>query len=176
MWVNQFGCVEATKLINVVRVQKGGQVMVPNAFSPSSFGAFGQGASGGQLGDGKSVPVLSPSFIYKRQGNFEQLDIGAYFLYHPIILGLWYRGIPLIKNVQGDLRQDASVVILGFQFDRVEIVYSYDITVSALGPISGGAHEVALKYRLGIDMNAKSKKGSDLFHVLPLIKTIRTKR
>jgi len=105
-----------------------------------------------------SIPVLSPSFVYKRQGNFEQLDIGAYFLYHPIILGLWYRGIPLDKDVQGNLRQDAAVVILGFQFDRVEIVYSYDITVSALGPISGGAHEVALKYRLGIDMNAKSKK------------------
>jgi type IX secretion system PorP/SprF family membrane protein len=105
-----------------------------------------------------SIPVLSPSFVYKKQGNFEQLDIGAHFLYQPIIMGLWYRGIPLNKNVQGNLSQDAIVVLLGFQFDRVEIVYSYDFTVSSLGPISGGTHEVALKYRMGIAMNSKAKK------------------
>src|SRR5436190_1753150 len=40
------------------------------------------------------IPVLSPSFVYKRQANFEQFDVGAYLLYDPLIFGLWYRGIP----------------------------------------------------------------------------------
>ncbi len=104
------------------------------------------------------IPVLSPSFVYKRQANFEQLDIGAYLLYDPIVFGLWYRGIPVAKNADNSPSQDAVVLILGFQFDRLEVVYSYDFTVSKLGPASGGAHEVALKYRFEIPENRKYKK------------------
>jgi len=104
------------------------------------------------------IPVLSPSFVYKRQANFEQLDVGAYLLYDPIVFGLWYRGIPVSKNADNNPMQDAAVIILGFQFNRVEIVYSYDFTVSRLGPASGGAHEVALKYRFEIQEHGRSKK------------------
>src|SRR5579859_3024743 len=104
------------------------------------------------------IPVLSPSFVYKRQANFEQLDVGAYLLYNPIVFGLWYRGIPVTKNADNNPMQDAAVVILGFQFDQLEIVYSYDFTVSRLGSASGGAHEVALKYRFEIPVNERTKK------------------
>lgn len=104
------------------------------------------------------IPVLSPSFVYKRQANFEQLDVGAYLLYDPIVFGLWYRGIPVSKNADNSPSQDAAVIILGFQFSRLEVVYSYDFTVSKLGPASGGAHELALKYRLEIPVNQKSRK------------------
>ena len=38
------------------------------------------------------------------------------------------------------------------------MTYSYDFTVSELGPVSGGAHELALKYKIHIQMEAKSKK------------------
>jgi hypothetical protein len=54
--------------------------------------------------------------------------------------------------------QDAVVVILGFQLSKVELSYSYDLTVSELGPIAGGAHEIALKYKLDVIGSAKSKK------------------
>ena len=104
------------------------------------------------------IPVLSPSFVYKQQANFQQLDIGAYLLYDPIVFGLWYRGIPVMKNADNTISQDAVVVILGFQFSRVEIVYSYDFTISQLGPASGGAHEVALKYRFEIQEHEKARK------------------
>jgi type IX secretion system PorP/SprF family membrane protein len=104
------------------------------------------------------IPVLSPSFVYKHQGNFEQLDVGAYLLYDPIIFGLWFRGIPVLNNAQNNPRRDAAVVILGFQLNRFEVVYSYDFTISELGPVSGGAHEVALKYRFEIALHDKSKK------------------
>jgi len=102
--------------------------------------------------------VFAPSFVYKKQGDFDQLDVGAYFLYEPIVMGLWYRGIPLQQEVADNLSQDAVVVILGFQLPHIEVTYSYDFTVSKLGSISGGTHELALKYKLEINRsNSKAK-------------------
>jgi type IX secretion system PorP/SprF family membrane protein len=104
------------------------------------------------------VAAIAPSFVYKRQGNFDQLDIGTYFLYEPIVVGLWYRGIPLQQNVRDNISQDAVVIILGFQLTSLELSYSYDLTVSELGPPAGGAHEVALKYKLNMPDHARKKK------------------
>lgn len=104
------------------------------------------------------ISVLAPSFVYKKQGRFDQLDVGVHFLYDPIMLGVWYRGIPLQQNVRDNISQDAMVVILGFQFEKLELGYSYDFTVSELGPISGGAHEVAVKYKLQIATQVKTKR------------------
>ncbi len=47
---NQFDCADSTSLENAVKVQKGGQVLIPNAFSPN-LGATG---SGGGMSDGKN--------------------------------------------------------------------------------------------------------------------------
>lgn len=104
------------------------------------------------------ISVLAPSFVYKKQGNFDQLDVGVHFLYDPIMMGVWYRGIPLQQNVRDNISQDAMVVILGFQFEKLEVGYSYDFTVSELGPISGGAHEVAIKYKLQMATQVKTKR------------------
>lgn len=102
--------------------------------------------------------ALAPSFVYKRQGRFDQFDLGAYYLYEPVIAGLWYRGIPLQQSVRDHMNQDAIIVILGFRFERLEVLYSYDVTVSQLGPISGGAHEIALKYQMETPVQLKNKK------------------
>lgn len=104
------------------------------------------------------VAAIAPSFVYKNQGNFDQLDIGTYFLYEPIVVGLWYRGIPIEQNVSDNISQDAVVIILGFQLTNVEVSYSYDLTVSELGPIGGGAHEIAVKYKLNMPNQGKKKK------------------
>jgi gliding motility-associated-like protein len=48
---NQFNCPDSTQLINAVKVIKGGQVLIPNAFSPGS-------PSGGASGDGKNDVFL----------------------------------------------------------------------------------------------------------------------
>jgi type IX secretion system PorP/SprF family membrane protein len=104
------------------------------------------------------VAAIAPSFVYKQQGNFDQLDIGTYFLYEPVVIGVWYRGIPLQQNVADNFSQDAIVVILGFQLEKVEVSYSYDVTVSELGPISGGAHELALKFKVDIAGQVKTRK------------------
>lgn len=104
------------------------------------------------------VAAIAPSFVYKKQANFDQFDIGTYFLYEPIVIGLWYRGIPIMQNVADNLSQDAIVVILGFQLQKIEFSYSYDLTVSELGPSIGGAHEVALKYMLNTPRSDRNKK------------------
>lgn len=106
--------------------------------------------------------VLAPSFVYKKQDRFDQLDIGAHFLYEPIVVGLWYRGIPLQQEVADNLSQDAVVIILGFQLPSLEILYSYDFTVSKLGSISGGSHELALKYKLEIARPSRTKNRQKL--------------
>lgn len=104
------------------------------------------------------ISVLAPSFVYKKQGDFDQLDLGIHFLYDPIMMGVWYRGIPLQQNVKDNISQDAMVIILGFQFEKIEVGYSYDFTVSELGPISGGAHEIAVKYKLAMAAQVKTKR------------------
>lgn len=104
------------------------------------------------------VAAIAPSFVYKKQGQFDQLDLGAYFLYEPVVVGVWYRGIPIQQNVKDNVSQDAVVIIIGFQLSKIELSYSYDLTVSELGPISGGAHEIALKYKLDVIGGSKAKK------------------
>jgi type IX secretion system PorP/SprF family membrane protein len=104
------------------------------------------------------IAAIMPSFVYKRQGKFDQLDIGTYFFYEPVIFGLWYRGIPIKQNARDNVSQDAVVVVLGFQLTKIELTYSYDLTVSELGPISGGAHELALKFKVDLATQVKTRK------------------
>lgn len=101
---------------------------------------------------------IAPSFVYKQQGNFDQLDLGTYFFYEPVVVGLWYRGIPLQQNAKDNVSQDAVVVVLGFQLSNIEVSYSYDVTVSELGPISGGAHEIGLKFKIELATQVKKRK------------------
>lgn len=104
------------------------------------------------------IAAIAPSFVYKQQGSFDQLDIGTYFLYEPVVLGLWYRGIPIQQNVRDNLSHDAVVVILGFQLEKIEISYSYDVTVSDLGPVSGGSHELAVKFKVDLGTQVRTRK------------------
>jgi type IX secretion system PorP/SprF family membrane protein len=106
------------------------------------------------------ISSLAPSIIYKKQGNFSQLDLGTYLLYDPITIGLWYRGVPFKKNVSDQRSHDAVAAIFGLRLDGFEFGYSYDVTVSRLGTASGGAHEISLSYLLNSrnKNNPKPKK------------------
>lgn len=91
---------------------------------------------------------LVPTVNFKKQGPFEQLDVGAYLFMEPIIFGLWYRGLPY-KPVEQQSNRDAIVLMVGFNLlSGLNMGYSYDYTVSNLGIQSGGAHEVSLSYVL----------------------------
>lgn len=91
---------------------------------------------------------LTPTINYKRQGPFEQLDLGAYLSLEPIVFGLWYRGLPY-KPVENQSNRDAIVMMVGLNLlSGLNIGYSFDYTVSQLGIQSGGAHELSLSWTL----------------------------
>ncbi|MEO1098223.1 MAG: type IX secretion system membrane protein PorP/SprF [Bacteroidota bacterium] len=92
---------------------------------------------------------LSPTFQYKTQGEFDQLDLGLYLTLEPLIFGAWYRGLPF-KTLEGFNNNESIVMLVGFTKkrpkDALNIGYSYDYTISRLGSGSGGAHEVSISY------------------------------
>lgn len=76
---------------------------------------------------------ISPNIIYQQQQDFRELNIGLYLMKESIVGGLWYRN------------QDAVVALIGFQQEPVKMGYSYDITVSKLGIVTAGSHEISFQ-------------------------------
>lgn len=87
---------------------------------------------------------IAPSFVYKTQGEFQQFDVGTNIIFDPVMVGLWYRGIPTNKNYSEKASQDAVIFILGLNLHFIEVGYSYDFTISDIGPQSGGSHEISI--------------------------------
>jgi type IX secretion system PorP/SprF family membrane protein len=101
----------------------------------------------GTIEDMKREKSFSPVVHFKKQGPYSQLDLGAYLTYAPLIAGVWYRGIPIQKSTADNFASRESLVfLLGYRKDNFSIGYSYDATISNLGPSSGGAHEISLAY------------------------------
>src|SRR5690606_5555041 len=109
---------------------------------------LGEGAMRGDFTHMRKQRSFTPTVNYKRQGPFEQLDVGAYFTLEPIVFGLWYRGLPY-KPVEKQSNRDAVVMMFGVNLlSGLNIGYSFDYTVSKLGIQSGGAHELSLSWTL----------------------------
>ncbi len=79
---------------------------------------------------------ISPNILYQYQGQFQQLNIGMYFVKNNVVAGLWYRN------------QDAVIVLFGYQTHNFKFGYSYDVTVSKLAPVSAGSHEISIQILL----------------------------
>jgi len=92
---------------------------------------------------------ITPSFNYRTQGDFEQLDIGAYFTLDPILVGVWYRGVP-IRQLDGIANNESLIFMIGLQNNRTTFGYSFDYTVSDLGIGTGGAHEISIAYSFSL--------------------------
>ena len=95
---------------------------------------------------------VAPALQYRHQGQFDQMDLGMYLTFEPVTFGAWYRGVPF-KSVAGYINNESLVLSLGLMKkssnklkDTLFIGYSYDYTISKLGPGSGGAHEFSLIY------------------------------
>jgi type IX secretion system PorP/SprF family membrane protein len=91
--------------------------------------------------------TLTPSFLYKKQGKFSQLDLGAYVTYSPLTFGLFYRGIPIKKKETTRYNHDSIIALAGYRLDNFSFGYSYDLTVSGLGIQTGGSHEISIAYQ-----------------------------
>lgn len=94
----------------------------------------------------QQISSVSPSFMYRYQGGTHQLDVGLQYMVAPVVVGLWYRGVPFIKDFNGKSTQDAAIFSMGLIFNYFEFGYSYDFTISELSARTGGAHEVSLIY------------------------------
>jgi type IX secretion system PorP/SprF family membrane protein len=79
---------------------------------------------------------ISPNILYQYQGQFQQLNLGMYFVKKNIVAGLWYRN------------QDAMIALIGYQNQHFKFGYSYDITISKLASISAGSHEISAQFQL----------------------------
>ncbi|MCC6599745.1 MAG: PorP/SprF family type IX secretion system membrane protein [Crocinitomicaceae bacterium] len=96
---------------------------------------------------------------YQAQKEFDQLDLGFYYEFSPVIIGAWYRGLPAKSNSYGVPNHDAIAILLGVQASKYKIGYSYDITVSTLGiGSSAGSHELTLSYQWSNKKNLSSMK------------------
>lgn len=107
---------------------------------------------------------LMPMLMYRNQGLSQQMDIGIYAVFEPLIAGVWYRGIPIstFSDVQGNSNRlwntntfrnsDAVAFLLGFKFQDLSIGYSYDVTTSQIGMANtAGAHELSMTYHFSVN-------------------------
>ena len=96
---------------------------------------------------------------YQAQKRFDQLDFGFYYEFSPMILGVWYRGLPAKSNHYGYANHDAVAILIGLQAAQYKIGYSYDVTVSTLGVASSaGTHELTLSYQWANKRSQKAQK------------------
>ncbi len=81
---------------------------------------------------------ISPNIMYIKQGDFGQINVGAYAGLGLVYAGLWYR--------HANTNSDAAIALIGFRKDFFRIGYSYDIPVNPNFGINdnGGSHEVSL--------------------------------
>lgn len=109
---------------------------------------------------------LTLAFNYKNQGSFSQLDIGAQVNLQPLVLGVWYRGIPVLENELPN--HEAIIGLVGISLGGgLDMGYSHDFTLSSLGNANtGGAHEISLRY----SFLATNKRGAGRKSSMPCFK------
>ncbi|WP_323755538.1 type IX secretion system membrane protein PorP/SprF [Roseivirga sp.] len=110
------------------------------------------------LGNGRRLRTISYAFQersvtfalnYKKQAGFNQLDAGMQFYFQPLVIGGWYRGIP-VQTVDKVIKNESIIGLLGLEITPdLSIGYSYDFTVSSLAGSTGGAHEFSLTISFG---------------------------
>jgi len=89
---------------------------------------------------------LTFAFNYKNQGPFTQLDLGTQVNIQPLVLGVWYRGIPVGQSALPN--NEAVIALVGISLGGgLDVGYSHDFTLSSLGNANtGGAHEISIRY------------------------------
>ncbi len=89
--------------------------------------------------------VLQPGILARTDLKKHQVDVSVLANYNQFLLaGIGFRGY--------DRRsQDAVIVLLGIKVAPQWMVgYSYDYTISALGDVTQGTHELSLQYRMPV--------------------------
>ncbi|MFP4023112.1 MAG: type IX secretion system membrane protein PorP/SprF [Thiohalospira sp.] len=98
---------------------------------------------------------LSPAFLFKMQDQYSQLDLGLYWYKMPLVIGVWYRGIPVLKELTSN---DALAFLVGFKIDQFNIGYSYDLTISKLVGFTDGSHEISVIFLFNQGVTDREKR------------------
>jgi type IX secretion system PorP/SprF family membrane protein len=101
---------------------------------------------------------LTPTFHYLSQGNFDQLDIGLYYRWDPLMAGFWYRGIPIKRYRLGYSNTEGLVFMGGVRYNGISLFYSYDLNIGQLRTISAGSHEICIQYSTLLHKKVKKRK------------------
>ena len=96
---------------------------------------------------------INPEFLFKKQSNFSQLDIGVNVHYGVFMFGVWNRGIPL--NEISAVGNDAIALLFGYSDHGLSLAYSYDVTTSNQTVRTGGAHELSVTYLFDLRIDRK---------------------
>lgn len=112
---------------------------------------------------------VTVAFQYKSQGKFDQVDLGFYYNNSPLVFGLWYRGLPIIKHYEPTYaNNDAVIALVGYSIPdyNISIGYSYDITISRLVSNTAGSHEISVVYEVA----SRRKKRRNRKFIVPCAK------
>ena len=117
----------------------------------SMHGGYRYVLSARGAGKTKLEEFVSASFQDRREQNYDQFDIGAYYFKSLINFGVWYRGLPIKHYKPGYPNRECLSLLIGLELpdNNFRIGYSYDITISRLGiNNTQGAHEISLVYEI----------------------------
>lgn len=108
----------------------------------------------------KMYEVLSVAVNFQKQANHFQSDLGLYYLKHPLMFGIWYRGIPLIsaKKEMSSQAGDAIIGLVGIKLEQLRVGYSYDFTISSLVNSTAGAHEISIIFEFNDPTSGRQRK------------------
>jgi type IX secretion system PorP/SprF family membrane protein len=95
--------------------------------------------------------VISPNVLFQYQQTAQQLNAGLYLEKSPLTAGLWYR-----HNIDN---ADGVIFLVGINYNRLRIGYSYDVTLSKLKGTTGGSHEISAALLVNCDKK-RNKPGA----------------
>lgn len=100
---------------------------------------------------------ISPSVLFQKQGDFDQIIYGTYVDSRPLTYGVWIRqSFNILPN--------SLVFLLGYKKDNIKVSYSYDLTLSKLIGLTFGTHEIAFVYLIKNNKPEEKSYKSKLKH------------
>ena len=82
---------------------------------------------------------ISPSFNVIKHPSFILFNLGSYFIFSPLSIGFWYKGVPLSKTKN----MDAVMGSINFKNKSVGLSYSYDYNFFDK---KLGSHEISITF------------------------------
>lgn len=97
----------------------------------------------------KVKTLYMPSFSLLRQGEFTELTVNNNIKNGNFLFGVGF------KLFEGYSHRNALITNFGVDTGRLVFCYAYDLTVSELGPNTGGSHEISTIIRINQKSNKK---------------------